>query len=96
MVPHIAHALWHELGHERALIDEPWPTPDAAALAQQSVELVVQVNGKLRARVQVPAGADESTARAAALADADVQRFVGSGAPRRVVYVPGKLVNIVL
>jgi leucyl-tRNA synthetase len=96
MVPHICHALWLELGHQRALIDEPWPTPDAAALAQESVELIVQVNGKLRARVQVPAGADEATAGAAALADAAVQRFVGAQAPRRVVYVPGKLVNIVL
>ena len=96
MVPHICHALWHELGHERALIDEPWPTPDASALAQQSMELIVQVNGRLRARVRVPSDADEATARAAALGDADVQRFVGTGAPRRVVYVPGKLVNIVL
>ena len=96
MVPHICHALWFELGHERALIDEPWPTPDAAALEQQTVELIVQVNGKLRARVQVPAGADQATASAAALADAAVQRFVGAATPRRVVYVPGKLVNIVL
>jgi leucyl-tRNA synthetase len=96
MVPHICHALWFELGHERALIDEPWPSPDAAALAQQTVELIVQVNGKLRGRVQVPAGADQATASAAALADAAVQRFVGAATPRRVVYVPGKLVNIVL
>jgi len=96
MVPHICHALWHELGNERALIDETWPTPDAAALAQDTVELIVQVNGKLRGRVQVPAGADEPMARAAALADGAVQRFVGTQLPRRVVYVPGKLVNIVL
>ncbi len=96
MVPHICHALWFELGHKRALIDEPWPTPDAAALEQQTVELIVQVNGKLRGRVQVPAGADQATASAAALADAAVQRFVGEATPRRVVYVPGKLVNIVL
>jgi leucyl-tRNA synthetase len=96
MVPHICHALWRELGHERALIDEPWPTPDAAALAQDVIELIVQVNGKLRGRVQVPSGADEATARAAALGDADVQRFVGAATPRRVVYVSGKLVNIVL
>jgi leucyl-tRNA synthetase len=96
MVPHICHALWHELGHERALIDERWPTPDAAALTQGTVELIVQVNGKLRGRVQVPTAADEATARAAALANVDVQRFVAAAEPRRVVYVPGKLVNIVL
>ena len=96
MVPHICHTLWLELGHQRALIDEPWPTPDAAAMAQQTVELIVQVNGKLRARVEVPAGADETTAATAALADTAVQRFVGTAVPKRVVYVPGKLVNIVL
>jgi leucyl-tRNA synthetase len=96
IVPHITHVLWHELGHERALIDERWPVPDAAALAQDTVELVVQVNGKLRGRVSVASGADEATARAAALADAGVQRFVGAAALRRVIYVPGKLVNIVI
>jgi len=63
---------------------------------QQSVELIVQVNGKLRGRVLVPAGADEAAARTAALADADVRRFVGEAAPRRVIYVPGKLINFVV
>jgi len=70
--------------------------PDPAALAQDTVELIVQVNGKLRGRVRVPSGADESVARSAALADADVQRFMGGVSPRRVVYVAGKLVNIVV
>jgi len=96
MVPHICHALWQALGHERALIDERWPQPDPHALVQQSVELIVQVNGKLRGRVLVPAGADEAAARTAALADADVRRFVGEAAPRRVIYVPGKLINFVV
>jgi len=96
IVPHICHVLWHELGHEGALIDEPWPVADPAALAQDTVELIVQVNGKLRGRVRVPSGADESVARAAALADADVQRFMGGVTPKRVVYVAGKLVNIVV
>ena len=96
MVPHICHELWHALGHERALIDEAWPQPDAAALRQETVELIVQVNGKLRGRVQVAAGADEATASAAALADAGVRRFAGEAPPRRVIYVPGKLLNIVV
>jgi len=96
MVPHICHELWRSLGHERALIEEPWPQPDAAALVQQTVELVVQVNGKLRAHVRVVTGADEATARAAALGAEGVRRFVGAAEPRRVIYVPGKLVNIVV
>ncbi len=60
MVPHVCHVLWLALGHERALIDELWPQPDPQALVQETVELVVQVNGKLRGRVRVVAGADES------------------------------------
>jgi leucyl-tRNA synthetase len=97
IVPHITQALWQELGHrERALIDERWPEPDAAALAQDSIELIVQVNGKLRGRVTAPTAADEATALGAALADAAVRRFVGDAAPKRVIYVPGKLLNIVV
>ncbi|MGH8254176.1 MAG: leucine--tRNA ligase [Steroidobacteraceae bacterium] len=96
MVPHICHELWHALGHEQALIDESWPKPDAAALRQETVEIIVQVNGKLRGRVQVASGADQATAQAAAMANDSVRRFAGEAPPRRVVYVPGKLLNIVV
>jgi leucyl-tRNA synthetase len=96
MVPHITHSLWHALGHERAIIDEPWPEPDPSALAQATVEIIVQVNGKLRGRVSAPAASDEATALAAALADPTVRRFVGEQALRKVVYVPGKLLNLVV
>ncbi len=96
IVPHVTHALWRELGHERALIDEPWPRADEAALSQDTIEIVVQVNGKLRARVAVPAGADQEAARAAALADPTVRKFVGDAVIRKVVVVPGKLVNVVV
>jgi leucyl-tRNA synthetase len=96
MVPHICHELWSSLGHQRAIIDERWPDADAAAMTQDTVELIVQVNGKLRGRVTVPAGADEQTARAAALNDETVRRFVGDALPRRVIYVAGKLVNVVV
>ncbi|MGA2188857.1 MAG: leucine--tRNA ligase [Steroidobacteraceae bacterium] len=96
IIPHVTHALWRELGHRRALIDEPWPAADAAALEQSVIELVVQVNGRLRARVSVPADADEKTVRSAALADPNVQKFVGAGAVRKVIVVPGKLVNVVV
>ena len=96
MVPHICHELWHALGHEQALIDESWPQPDAAALRQETVEIIVQVNGKLRGRVRVASGADQAAAQAAALADDGVRRFAGEAPPRRVIYVPGKLLNIVV
>jgi leucyl-tRNA synthetase len=96
IIPHVSHALWRALGHVTALIDEPWMTVDAAALQTSSMAMVVQVNGKLRGHISVAAGAGEDTVRAAALADPHVQKFIGAAAIRKVIIVPGKLVNIVV
>jgi leucyl-tRNA synthetase len=96
IVPHVTHALWQALGHTTALIDESWPAVDPDALTQATQEIVVQVNGKLRGRIAVPVGADEAAVRAAALADANVQKFVADAAVRKVIVVPGKLVNVVV
>jgi leucyl-tRNA synthetase len=95
-VPHAAHALWQSLGHATPVVDERWPAVDPAALEQDPVEIVVQVNGRLRGRVQIAAGADEAAARAAALADPGVSKFVAGQTVRKFVYVPGKLVNVVV
>ncbi len=96
ITPHVCHALWQALGHGRAVIDEPWPVVDQAALAQDTVEIVVQINGKLRGRVHVAAGVDEAVVRDAALADEQVSRFVAGKPVRKVIVVPGKLINIVV
>src|SRR5947207_2613139 len=96
ITPHVCHALWQALGSTTALVDERWPAPDAAALAQESYEIVVQVNGKLRGRISVAVDADEAAVRAAALADAQVRRFLADKPVRRVIVVPGKLVNVVI
>jgi len=96
MVPHICEALWNALGHTDALIDQPWPAFDASALAQDTVELVVQVNGKLRGRIGVAADADKDAIVALALADPNVQRFVADQSIRKTIVVPGRLVNIVV
>ena len=96
ITPHVCHALWQALGSTSALVDERWPAPDAAALAQESCEIVVQVNGKLRGRISVAVDADEAAVRAAALADAQVRRFLADKPVRRVIVVPGKLVNVVV
>jgi leucyl-tRNA synthetase len=96
IIPHVTHALWHALGHERALIDEPWMAVDAAALLTSTATLVVQVNGKLRGHITLAVGADDDTVRAAALADPHVQKFVGAAPVRKVIIVPGKLVNVVV
>ncbi|MEL6447519.1 MAG: leucine--tRNA ligase [Pseudomonadota bacterium] len=96
IVPHITHALWQALGHETAVVDERWPSVDEGALVKDAIQLVVQVNGKLRARLEVPADADKAALEAAALADTHVQSFIGDKAVRRVIVVPGKLVNVVV
>jgi leucyl-tRNA synthetase len=96
VVPHACHALWRELGHASAVVDARWPAVDPRALARESVEVVVQVNGKLRSRVTVPVDADEAKVREAALADPNVQRFIEGRPVRKFVYVPGKLANVVV
>ncbi len=96
VIPHMTHVLWHALGHERAIVDEPWPSVDETALQQDRIEMVVQVNGKLRGKIQVPADADRAACEAAALANENARRFIDGKPPRKVIVVPGKLVNIVV
>jgi leucyl-tRNA synthetase len=96
--PHITSALWDELGYAAEhgpMLDAPWPAVDEAALAQDEIELMLQVNGKLRGSLKVPADASEQAIEAAALANAEVQRFVEGRAIRRVILVKGRLVNVV-
>ncbi|MBV8658136.1 MAG: leucine--tRNA ligase [Burkholderiales bacterium] len=94
--PHIAQVIWTELAFDGELIDIGWPEPLAEALAQDEITLVVQVNGKLRGEIAVPAGADRAAIEAIALANANVQRFLEGAAPKKVVVVPGRLVNLVV
>jgi len=96
IIPHICHRLWGDLGHDNLIIDHPWPTVDEAALVQQSIEMVIQVNGKLRGKMQVDADADRASCEAAALANEQASRFIGDSPVRKVIVVPGKLVNIVI
>jgi len=96
IVPHACHALWSELGHKTPVIDMPWPKADEKALVTEVIEIVVQVNGKLRGRISVPTGAADDAVSAQALADPNVQRFVGDSEIRKTIVVPGKLVNIVV
>jgi leucyl-tRNA synthetase len=96
IVPHICHQLWQALGHQNAVIDVSWPEVDETALAQDKVELMVQVNGKLRSKIKVSADADNKTIESAALSDESVERFIDGKEVRKVIVVPGRLVNIVI
>jgi leucyl-tRNA synthetase len=96
IVPHITHSMWQGLGHKTAVVDASWPEVDAQALTQDEIELVVQVNGKVRGRIKVPAGAADALIRDVALADENVQRFVADKEVKKIIVVQGKLVSIVV
>lgn len=97
--PHLAHVLWSELGyanHLGDLLDAPWPQVDPKALVQDEISLVLQVNGKLRGAILVSATADKAAIEAAALANEEYQKFAEGRAPKKIIVVPGRLVNIVV
>jgi leucyl-tRNA synthetase len=94
--PHLTHVLWRELGHAGELLDAPWPQVDPQALVQDEIELMLQVNGKLRGAVTVPAGADKAAIEAAAVAHEGFLKFSDGKAPKKVIVVPGRLVNVVV
>ncbi len=96
ITPHLCHTLWHLLGHTEPAQEIRWIPVDEEALVRAEIDLVVQVNGKLRGRIRVPADADEAAVRKAALADENVARFATESRLRKVVYVPGRLVNLVV
>jgi len=96
MMPHICHRLWQELGQEGAIIDASWPTVDETALVQDSIEMVVQVNGKLRDKLSVPANAAKDEIEQLAKSSDKVEKHIAGKQVRKVIVVPGKLINIVV
>lgn len=96
ITPHVCHSLWNELGKTGAVVEQSWPTFDESAMTRDSIELVVQVNGKLRAKLKVAADADKQTCEELALQDEHVLRHTAGKTVRKVIVVPGKLVNIVV
>jgi leucyl-tRNA synthetase len=96
IAPHIAHELWRELGYGEDILHAPWPEPDPAALEQDEIELVVQVNGKLRGNIRVAKGAGKDAIETAAVANEQVQKFIAGQKVKKIVVVPGRLVNVVV
>ena len=96
IVPHICHRLWQRLGHTSAVVDEVWPVADEDAVQADTLEIVVQVNGKLRARIRMLATASADELQNAALENENVRRFVADKDIRKIIVVPGKLVNVVV
>lgn len=96
IVPHITHNLWQWLGHDGAVIDAPWPQVDETALVKESIPMVIQVNGKVRAKIEVAVSASRDEIEVLAQNDENVQRFIAEKNVAKVIVVPGKLVNIVV
>jgi leucyl-tRNA synthetase len=96
LAPHVSEELWSRLGHEGSLAHGPFPEAEAALLVDETVEVPVQVNGKVRARVVVPTGTDAAGLEAAARADAKVGDLLAGKTVRKVIAVPGRMVNFVV
>ncbi len=96
IAPHITQALWSELGEKSLLVDIRWPEVDADALVRETLELIVQVNGKVRGRIEVNVDADDEVIRTMALGNDNVARFIEGKTVGKVIIVSGKLVNIVV
>jgi leucyl-tRNA synthetase len=96
LVPHVAEELWRALGHDGTIAYVDFPAADPALLVDDTIEIPVQVNGKLRSRVSVATDADTSEVEAAALADDKVAASVGDATPKKVIVVPGRMVNVVV
>ena len=96
LAPHLAEELWRRLGHDTFLAHGPFPVADPKYLVEDTVEYPVQVNGKVRGHVTVAADADKDTLEKAALADEKVQAFLAGATPKKVIVVPGRLVNLVV
>jgi leucyl-tRNA synthetase len=96
LAPHIAEEIWHRLGHERSLSRRPWPTYDPAKLVESTMELPVQVNGKLRDKITVSSDADEQTILQTAAGAAGIQQWINGKSIKKQIYVPKKLVNLVV
>ena len=94
--PHITHALWSQMGYPGELLDAPWPRVDERALLQEEIELMLQVNGKLRGRVLVPSAASREEIERLAVASEAFTAFAPGAEPKKVIVVPGRLVNVVI
>ena len=96
MVPHFAEEIWAALGNETMLVDVPWPEADAGLLVSDTVTMPIQVNGKKRSEIEVAKGTAKDAIESAALADPKIAQFLDGRAPRKVIVVPERIVNVVV
>jgi len=95
ITPHICEALWELLGETSSVVNTPWPETDESARVREQITLVVQINGKLRARIELAPGSDQDAAMAAAMSEQNVTKYTEGNTIRKVIYIPDRLLNIV-
>jgi leucyl-tRNA synthetase len=96
MTPHFAEEIWQALGQAAPLVETPWPTFDAGLIRDDTILMPVQINGRKRTEIEVDSGADRETVEGLVMASPDVARFLGGQVPRKVIVVPGRIVNVVI
>jgi leucyl-tRNA synthetase len=96
LAPHVSEELWESLGGDGSVLEQPWPVADGAWLVEEEIEMVVQVNGKVRGHVRLAAGAPEAAALARALEDPRIAAHLTGRSPAKVIYLPGRLLNLVV
>ena len=96
IMPHLSEELWRQLGHQTLLVDQPWPQPEASLLAEETINIAIQVNGKLRGTIEQPKDADPESLKAAALALPAVLTALAGKEPRKIIVVPNRIVNVVV
>ena len=96
IIPHLCHQLWRDLGHDSIVLDASWPQADEGALVQDTIEMVIQVNGKLRAKMKISANADRASCEAMAIENEQIKKLIAEQSVRKIIVVPEKLVNIVI
>jgi len=95
-VPHIAEELWHEIGNKNSIFEEKWPEYDKELIKEEKINLVIQVNGKVRDRIEVPAGISEEEAKTLAISREKVKNWLSGKEIKQIIFVPDKLINIVV
>ena len=95
-VPHVAEEMWEKLGNKKSIFEADWPLYDKDALSQEQITLVVQINGRVRSKIEIPTAASEDDIKKAVLEDGNVNRWTEGKSPKKIIIVKGKLVNLVV
>jgi len=96
LAPHITEELWEQLGHRESILKEKWPQYDEELIEEETFQLIIQINGKVRDRIEVPKGISEEEVKELALSQEKIQKWLGNKQPKKIIYIPSRLINLVV